>query len=112
MDNFKEYKNKIENREVIISYDITSDFNKFRSDLLKLMDKFGKIEITESTYKLKNSLNGTELENLRAELVSLFEKHKKSLNEASNRPKKVRVVIIISLGNTFIEEVLIDEVIS
>lgn len=107
--NFEEYVNKIKNREVIVSYDITADYSKFRIDLLNLLDNFGKTEITQSTYKLSRRLNGEELDDLCNQIVSLFEELKSSLNEANTRPKKVRVVIITSLDNTFFEEILIDE---
>jgi hypothetical protein len=109
MDDFQEYVNKTKNRDIIISYDISSDYNKFRSDLLELMEDFGKTEITQSTYKLNRRINGEELDELCEKIMRLFEEIKLGLNEANTRAKRVRVVIITSIDNTLFEEVLIDE---
>ncbi len=109
LDDFQEYVHKTKNRDVIISYDITSDYNRFRSGLLEILDIYGKTEITQSTYKLNRRLNGEELDALCDQIMQLFEDVKGELNEANTRPKKVRVVIITSIDNALFEEVLIDE---
>lgn len=109
MDDFQKYVHKTKNRDVIISYDITAEYSRFRSALLKILDTYGKTEITQSTFKLNRRLNGEELDNLFAQIIQLFEEIKEQLNEANNRPKKVKVVIITSIDNTLFEQILIDE---
>lgn len=111
MDNFEEHLHKAKNREVIISYDITADYNKFRSDILALIEAFGITQITQSTYKLNRRLNGEELDQLCNQIIALFDELKNILNEGAKKEKRVKVVAIFTLDNTFFEEILVDEVI-
>lgn len=99
----------LENRQVLVSYDITKDFEKLRTGILDELDEYGKRKITKSTYMLEKRLNLDELDELVNSIKEIFNTIKESLNEARHEPKSVRVVILTTLDNSLFEEVIIDE---
>lgn len=97
------------NRQVLINYDITKDYEELRMGLLEEIDIYGKRMITESTYMLDRRLNLDELTELINAIKNRFEFVRQKLNEQQHEPKKVKIVIITTLDNSFFEEVVIDE---
>ena len=110
MDSFEDYQQNIKQREVVVSYDITAEYSKFRSDLLAILDNYGKEGLTMSTYKLGTKLNGKELENLISEIKEKFQECKAQITESNRYKKQVKVIIITSLDNTFFTETVVNEV--
>lgn len=97
------------NRQVIINYDITKDYEELRMGVLEEIDVYGSRMITESTYMLERRLNFDELTELINKIKNRFELVRQKLNEQQHEPKKVKIVIITTLDNSFFEEVVIDQ---
>ena len=96
-------------RQVIVTYDITEDYEILRTGILKDMEIYGSRMVTKSTYMLKQKLNLQQLTDLINSIKTRFESIRQNLNEQKDDPKKVKIVIITTFDNSFFEEVVIDE---
>lgn len=106
--NIADFRRSTEKKEVIVSYDCTSDHKPFGEDLFKfLRDVYESKEITLSNYKIGKKLNLEEIERLKNEIRRLFNTAV-PLTEGK-RDKKTIVTIITPNGSDFERDEIINE---
>jgi hypothetical protein len=95
--------------EVIITYDISKEFDPFYSKFKTWLESQNPSTLTESTYKLKGFYYFEQLEKFEIEIIKIFDESQKIFESKSTATYKSVIIFIIPENNQLLEKVILNK---
>ena len=107
---FDGFVTSIEMIELIITYDISNEFDPFYSKFKSWLDRQSPIKLTESTYKLNGTFNRSQIEIFESEISEIFEESQNILESQSFKSYNAVIIFIMPENNQLLNKIIINKI--